>query len=239
MILFNLGIIFPLRNISRSIYPSRTGGDIRLFAIFCFSSSAMSSWWPRDICWCVFLACLGWTYAGFPPLQSVSVKLSPTLSPCLWCVDKSAYSTHRAQHSAQPETQQTGWLSPLPPPSLLQSPVPASWKLQALQPRTPTTWPLQPWTPIPGPSSPGPPPPGPSSPDPHHRAPSEPLQRLRASPQSWAGPATSPLVSTMCVKRGCCIHGTGLLASLPLKLQNWCFTQLLDHFSQVSSGQFE
>lgn len=144
----------------------------------------------------------------FPPLQSVTVKLSPTLSPCLRCADKSAYSTHRAQRSAQPETRQTGWSPPLPPlPAAVTVPAPGSRRPPAPDPHylAPLSRPA---------GAPGLPP-----------ELSWPIitMGLGDTHAMWLlHPPETGLLASLPFK---------------LKLQNRYFTQLLDH-SQVSLGQF-
>lgn len=175
MILFNLRIIFPLRNISRSIYPFSDGGYSGCLRYFCFSSSAMSlamTSWHLLVC---VLSLSGVDILQVPPLQSVTEwNLVLLWVPLPLMRDKSAYSTHRAQHSAQLRPSRLAGAHP--PPLPVQSPSPL---LEAAgpQPRTPHHLAPPALDPYTWPSSPDPTM-APPAPDPHHRAP---LSRCRGS----------------------------------------------------------
>lgn len=142
MILSTSGSYSPQKHIT--LYLSFLGrGIFGLFAIFCFSSSAMSLWqmtsWHLLVC---VPSLSGVDIRGFPPLQSVSVKLSPTQSlPLMRGQVSLQYSQSPALCPAwDPADRLAGAHSCLR--SLLQSPP----RLEAAGPPapTPTTWPSSP-----------------------------------------------------------------------------------------------
>ena len=174
-ILFNRGIIFPLRNISRSIYPFSDGWIFRLFAIFCFSSSAMSlamTLWHLLVC-----------VPGLSGVDRRSAPSSPKSHSETWTYSEALPSTWGQvsfQYSQSPALCTDAGAHPC-----LLSPL---WSLSTLleaegQP-APDPHYLAPPAPDPRylvPPALDPPPAGPSEP---------PCRGSGPPPQSWAGPSS-------------------------------------------------
>lgn len=143
MILFNRGIIFPLRNISRSIYPFSDWWIFRLFAIFCFSSSAMSlamTLWHLLVC--------------VPSLSRVNICSVPSSPKCHSETESYSESLPSMRRQVSLQYSQSPALCPAWDPADRLEPTLASAPRCGHRPRS--------WKPQA--SSPGPPLPGPSEP---------------------------------------------------------------------------
>lgn len=217
MILFNCRIIFPRRNVSRSIYPFSDGCIFRLLAVFCFSSSAVNlptTLWHLLVC---VPRLAGVDICSVPrswylTLQSITINLVLLYAPAFHLGTNKSHLRYTRAFCTACETQRDlvrAHACLCSPPWLLSLLLEDSKPFPA--PRPCTDW---------------------SSPE-------LAFWSSDVPPQTWAGPPDRHVSRGPHMKWGCCVWGTGSLTLLHfnVKLQNWYFLQLLEHV-EVSLVQF-